>query len=102
MQPHILIIVLLTCIFRSLHSLLTCIFRSPYAWNQTLFDYGGEPGPWPSVSSSFGQFDLAGFAKSASYWYRANWLSRVPPSDAGRPPLPVTHTTRISQVLDRC
>ena len=35
----------------------------------TLFDYAGEPGPWPLVVSSFGQFDLAGFAKSASYWY---------------------------------
>jgi hypothetical protein len=34
----------------------------------TLFDYGGEPGNWPIVSSSFGQWDLAGFAKSASYW----------------------------------
>jgi hypothetical protein len=35
----------------------------------TLFDYGGEPGPWPLVSASFGQFDIAGFAKSAAYWY---------------------------------
>ena len=34
----------------------------------TLFDYGGEPGPWPTVSSSFGQFDYAGFPKSAAYW----------------------------------
>ena len=35
----------------------------------TLFDYFGEPGipnedvGWPEVSSSFGQFDLAGFPK---------------------------------------
>lgn len=63
----------------------------------TLFDYGGEPGPWPTVSSSFGQFDLAGFAKSAAYWYRANWLARVPQEDAGRPPLPAQHVVRISQ-----
>lgn len=63
----------------------------------TLFDYGGEPGPWPLVSSSFGQFDLAGFAKSASHWYRANWLAAVPPSDAGRPPVPHADVVRISQ-----
>jgi len=63
----------------------------------TLFDYGGEPGPWPLVSSSFGQFDLAGFPKSASYWYRANWLAAVPLADPGRPPIPESHVVRISQ-----
>ena len=63
----------------------------------TLFDYGGEPGPWPLVSSSFGQFDLAGFPKSASFWYRALWLADVEASDAGRAPLPVQHVVRISQ-----
>jgi hypothetical protein len=64
----------------------------------TLFDYGGEPGPWPTVSSSFGQFDIAGFPKSASYWYRANWLSRVPSGAPGRPPVSEPHgTVRISQ-----
>jgi hypothetical protein len=67
----------------------------------TLFDYGGEPGPWPTVSSSFGQFDLAGFPKSASYWYRANWLAAVPTADAGRPPVPETHVVRISQAWSR-
>ena len=38
----------------------------------TLFDYYGEPccNAWPRVSSSFGQFDLAGFPKSAAHWYR--------------------------------
>ena len=42
----------------------------------TLFDYLGEPTPieWPHVSSSFGSFDLAGFNKAASFWYRAWWL----------------------------
>jgi len=63
----------------------------------TLFDYGGEPGPWPLVSSSFGQFDIAGFAKSASFWYRSLWLAGVPARDPGRPPLPESHVVRISQ-----
>jgi hypothetical protein len=62
-----------------------------------LFDYGGEPGPWPLVSSSFGQFDYAGFPKSASYWYRAIWLAAVSESEYGRPPLPHKHVVRISQ-----
>jgi len=63
----------------------------------TLFDYGGEPGPWPLVASSFGQFDMAGFAKSASYWYRSLWLAAVAADDPGRPPLPATHVVRVSQ-----
>ena len=63
----------------------------------TLFDYAGEPGPWPLVASSFGQFDLAGFAKSASYWYRCLWLAAVPASDCGRPTLPAVHVVRVSQ-----
>lgn len=58
----------------------------------------GEPGPWPLVSSSFGQFDYAGFAKSASYWYRALWLAHTDAeADYGRPPLPAEHVVRISQ-----
>jgi hypothetical protein len=56
-----------------------------------------QPGPWPLVSSSFGQFDYAGFAKSASYWYRALWLAAVDENEDGRPPLPPTHVVRISQ-----
>ena len=67
----------------------------------TLFDYGGEPGPWPTVSSSFGQFDYAGFAKSASYWYRALWLYALPATDYGRPPLPAGHLVRISQAWSK-
>lgn len=63
----------------------------------TLFDYAGEPGPWPLVGSSFGQFDLAGFAKSAAFWYRALWLATPSEDDAGRPPLPKSHVVRISQ-----
>lgn len=56
-----------------------------------------QPGPWPLVSSSFGQFDYAGFAKSSSYWYRALWLAAVDENEYGRPPLPATHVVRISQ-----
>ncbi len=45
----------------------------------TLFDYYGEPsGGWPRVSSSFGQYDLAGFAKASAFWYRTQWLLRTP------------------------
>ena len=53
------------------------------------------------MSSSFGQFDLAGFAKSASYWYRAQWLASVDPSDVGRPLLPPEHVVRVSQAWTR-
>jgi hypothetical protein len=50
------------------------------------------------VSSSFGQFDYAGFPKSASYWYRALWLAAADAeNDYGRPPLPAAHVVRISQ-----
>ena len=66
----------------------------------TLFDYAGEPGPWPLVVSSFGQFDLAGFAKSASYWYKSLWLAAVASNDTGRPPLPALHVVRVSQTWD--
>lgn len=44
----------------------------------TLFDYYGEP---PSagltVSSTYGQFDLCGFPKSAAFWFRSQWLLGV-------------------------
>ncbi|EDQ90237.1 uncharacterized protein MONBRDRAFT_36654 [Monosiga brevicollis MX1] len=55
----------------------------------TLTDYYGEPaGSYPSISSSFGQFDLAMFPKQHAYWYRVNWLAMMDTTDAGRPPLP--------------
>lgn len=59
-----------------------------YVW--TLFDYYGEPGHWPHISSSFGSFDLAGFPKAPVWWYRSWWLANISASDAGRPPLPNT------------
>ncbi len=41
----------------------------------TGFDYLGEPTPfgWPSRSSYFGVFDLAGFPKDAYWFYRSEW-----------------------------
>jgi len=53
----------------------------------TLFDYYGEPsfGGWPHVSSTFGSFDLAGFAKPAVSWYRSFWLLQVPDSSPDKP-----------------
>lgn len=46
-----------------------------FVW--TGFDYLGEPTPyrWPSRSSYFGIFDLAGFPKDAYYLYRSQWTS---------------------------
>ena len=57
----------------------------------------GEPfgHEWPNVASSFGSFDVAGFPKSAAWWYQA--LDGIAESDAGRPPMPKSHTTRIVQ-----
>ena len=47
----------------------------------TLFDYYGEPpvGGY-QVSSSYGQYDLAGLPKASAFWYRAQWLLAI--SDA--------------------
>jgi prepilin-type processing-associated H-X9-DG protein len=48
-----------------------------FVW--TLFDYYGEP---PSrgltVSSTYGQYDLCGFPKSAAFWFRSQWLLQSP------------------------
>lgn len=52
----------------------------------TLFDYYGEP---PSagltVSSTYGQFDLCGFPKSAAFWFRSQWLLGVSDSRVDKP-----------------
>lgn len=44
-----------------------------FAW--TGFDYRGEPSPtnWPSISSHFGSWDLAGFPKDTVAYYNAWW-----------------------------
>ncbi len=45
----------------------------------TGFDYLGEPTPygWPSRSSYFGVFDLAGFPKDAYWLYKSEWTSET-------------------------
>jgi len=52
----------------------------------TLHDYFGEPpvGGF-EVSSTYGQYDLCGFPKAASFWYRTQWLLTKPDSDAAKP-----------------
>ena len=70
----------------------------------TLFDYYGEPsfGGWPHVSSTFGSFDLAGFAKPAVWWYRSYWLLDVPDTSADKPfATPGEHTVRIVESWEK-
>lgn len=49
-----------------------------FVW--TGFDYRGEPTPyvWPSVSSSFGIMDMAGFPKNAYYIHQVQWIKDRP------------------------
>ncbi|MDO4462780.1 MAG: DUF4982 domain-containing protein [Bacteroidia bacterium] len=51
-----------------------------FVW--TGFDYLGEPTPydeyWPSRSSYFGIFDLAGLPKDRAYLYRTHWNTSSP------------------------
>ena len=51
-----------------------------FVW--TGFDYLGEPTPydeyWPSRSSYFGIFDLAGLPKDRYYLYRSHWNQQEP------------------------
>lgn len=44
-----------------------------YIW--TGFDYIGEPTPYDTKNSYFGQIDTAGFPKDSYYAYRAEWTS---------------------------
>ncbi len=68
----------------------------------TAFDYFGEPpGPWPFVSSSFGQFDLAGAPKPNAYKYAVIWREGLNASDPGRVPLAPAPIARITDVLDQ-
>lgn len=66
----------------------------------TLSDYFGEPAgtgdsSWPYVSSSFGQYDIAGFPKSHAYFYVGNWLQMPSANDPSRPPLPRRPVVRV-------
>lgn len=52
----------------------------------TLFDYYGEPpSPGMHVSSTYGQYDLCGFPKSAAFWFRTQWLLGVPDGRVDKP-----------------
>ena len=60
------------------------------------FDYLGEARGWPQTAKPRGTVgDVAGFVKESFWWLRSWWLSRIPLSDAGRPPLADTRTTFI-------
>lgn len=54
-----------------------CVDRDrPYAMGQFLwtgFDYIGEPTPYKTKNSYFGQIDTAGFPKDSYYMYQAEW-----------------------------
>ena len=48
------------------------------------------------MSSTFGSFDLTGFAKPAVWWYKSWWLLSVDDNDAGKPfSTTGEHTVRI-------
>jgi hypothetical protein len=52
----------------------------------TLFDYYGEPpAPGLEVSSTYGQFDICGFPKSAAFWFRTQWLLGVSDERVDKP-----------------
>ena len=55
--------------------------------------------PWPYVSSTFGQLDLAGSPKPNAYWYAANWRELVA-LGPGKVPLPAAPVARITDLLD--
>ena len=67
------------------------------------FDYYGEAthGGFPELSSSFGAFDLAGFAKASAWYFQSWWLNTVDAYNAGedpefdRPPLSSGTVVRI-------
>lgn len=61
-----------------------------FVW--TAFDYFGEPDKWPHVSSSFGSYDLSGFAKAPVWWFRSWWLSNISTSSPDRPPISASAT----------
>ena len=63
----------------------------------TLFDYYGEPPVGGlEVSSTYGQFDLAGFAKAAAFWYRTQWLLSV--ADGPDKPFPTNGSYEVHLV----
>ena len=64
----------------------------------TLFDYYGEPpSPGMHVSSTYGQYDLCGFPKSAAFWFRTQWLLGVADDRVDKP-----FPTNGAQEVQRC
>ena len=62
------------------------------------FDYLGESRGWPQTVKCRGVVaDAAGFLKESYWWMRSWWLSRVPLSDPGRPPLADARTCYIPE-----
>ena len=61
---------------RSWEKCITDDRDADYIWGQfiwTGFDYIGEPTPYHTKNSYFGQIDTAGFPKDAYYVFRAEW-----------------------------
>ena len=78
--------------------LLTCARSSLTAHSHT--DYYGEPPVGGAtgegeVSSTYGQYDLCGFPKAASFWYRTQWLLTVPDGPDKTFPTGGKHEVRI-------
>ena len=61
---------------RDLRVMLAQDLRTPYSLGQFIWsgtDYIGEPTPYHTRSSYFGQADTAGFPKDSYYFYQAMW-----------------------------
>ena len=61
--------------------------------------FGEPPGPWPYVSSSFGQLDLCGHPKPHAYWYTSNWRE-LTPSGASKVAIAASPVARVLDLLD--
>ena len=60
------------------------------------FDYLGESRGYPQTVKCRGVvLDAAGFRKESAWWVQSLWLSAIPLTDAGRPPLPDARTVHI-------
>lgn len=70
------------------------------------FDYRGETGPtgWPAISSHYGIFDIAGFPKVGTGYYKAWWrdLSSAEPGDLGvsLSPDDWTEPTQVGKLIE--
>jgi hypothetical protein len=79
-------------------ALLPYVMGTIGVWS--MMDYFGEacsnknvlnktgPGPytdWPAIFGTFGNVDIAGFAKPSAWWYRVNWLAKTAMGAAERP-----------------